>query len=392
MASMDGCRVLAGGPPKAERRRLRRWRARDEVSAGNHLPPKKRRDNGRRAADEARAEVEVEASLEGDQSASDLHQTASDADQSASDSDQTASELDQAQAETDQIASDRDQAAADRDFAADDGPDSVSKAEHESSRVDREKGTLGREATAARRAQTSFDRASIAALRDETARMRDLTAKARDEAADARDRAAAELERARGARGGPATATRDRAAADRERAAADRADAAADRERAARDREQALSELHDAHLDELTGVHRRGAGTAALQQEIDRAQRSDGRLIMAFVDVDGLKSVNDSEGHAAGDALLRAVAAAIRSHLRSYDPIVRFGGDEFVCALSESDLDAARRRFEGISEMLAESRQSASISFGLAPLCPGDSLEDLVARADAALQLARTER
>jgi diguanylate cyclase (GGDEF)-like protein len=159
-----------------------------------------------------------------------------------------------------------------------------------------------------------------------------------------------------------------------------------------RDREQALSELHDAHLDDLTGVHRRGAGTAALQQEIDRAQRSDGRLVMAFVDVDGLKSVNDSEGHAAGDALLRAVAAAIRSHLRSYDPIVRFGGDEFVCALSESDLDAARRRFEGISEMLAEARQSASISFGLAPLRPGDSLEDLVARADAALQLARTER
>jgi diguanylate cyclase (GGDEF)-like protein len=374
-----------------KRRRFRRSPVRDEVS-GNHRPPKKRRDNGRRADGEAGAEVEVEASLEGDQSASDLDQTASDADQSASDRDQTASELDQAQAETDQIASDRDQAAADRDFAAADGAESVSEEEHESSRVDREKGTLGREAATVQREQTSFDRASIAARRDETARMRDLTAKVRDEAADARDRAAAELERARGARGGAATATRDRAAGDRARAAADRADAATDRERAARDREQALSELHDAHLDELTGVQRRGAGTAALQQEIDRAQRSDGRLVMAFIDVDGLKSVNDREGHAAGDALLRAVAAAIRAHLRSYDPIVRFGGDEFVCALSESDLDAARRRFESISEMLAETGQGASISFGLAPLRPDDSLEELVARADTALQVARSGR
>jgi len=113
---------------------------------------------------------------------------------------------------------------------------------------------------------------------------------------------------------------------------------------------------------------------------------------MAFVDVDGLKSVNDREGHAAGDALLRAVAAAIRSHLRSYDPIVRFGGDEFVCALSESDLDAARRRFEGIAKLLAETMQSGSISFGLAPLRPDDSLEDLVARADADLQIVKSHR
>ncbi len=122
---------------------------------------------------------------------------------------------------------------------------------------------------------------------------------------------------------------------------------------------------------------------------MDRALRSDGRLVMAFVDVDGLKSVNDRQGHAAGDALLRAVAAAIQANLRSYDPIVRFGGDEFVCALSETDLDAARRRFEDIAETLAESAQSGSISVGLAQLRPDDSLEELVARADAALKVVK---
>jgi diguanylate cyclase (GGDEF)-like protein len=386
---MDGCGALAAAPPKAERRRARRWAPRHEVS-GNHLPPNKRRDNGRGAADKSGAEVEGKASLESDQSAADLDQTASDADQSAADSDQSGSELDQTHAEADQLASDRDQAAADRDFAAREGPGAVSEEQHESSRVDREKGTLEREATATQRAQTSFDRTTIVATRrDETARIRDLTAKARDDAADARDRAAAELERALSTGGGAAATIRERAAADRARAAADRTDAAADRERAARDREQALVDLHNADLDDLTGVQRRGVGSAALQQEIDRALRSDGRLIMAFVDVDGLKSVNDREGHAAGDALLQAVAAAIRSSLRSYDPIVRYGGDEFVCALSETDLAAARRRFEGIAETLAEAAESGSISVGLAPLRPDDSLEELVARADAALQAVK---
>ena len=219
--------------------------------------------------------------------------------------------------------------------------------------------------------------------------MRDVAAKARDEAADARDLAAAALERARNTQGGPAASIRARAAADRARAAADRSEAATDRERAARDREQALADLSNAHFDDLTGVQRRGAGSAAIKQEMDRALRSDGRLVMAFVDVDGLKSVNDRQGHAAGDALLRAVAAAIQANLRSYDPIVRFGGDEFVCALSETDLDAARRRFEDIAETLAESPQSGSISVGLAQLRPDDSLEELVARADAALKVVK---
>jgi predicted signal transduction protein with EAL and GGDEF domain len=56
-------------------------------------------------------------------------------------------------------------------------------------------------------------------------------------------------------------------------------------------------------------------------------------LVVAFVDVDGLKRVNDTEGHLAGDALLIAVADSLRACLRSYDLVMRFGGDEFVCAL-----------------------------------------------------------
>jgi len=110
--------------------------------------------------------------------------------------------------------------------------------------------------------------------------------------------------------------------------------------------------------------------------------------VLAFIDVDGLKRVNDEQGHAAGDALLQDVVGAIRSRLRSYDPVVRFGGDEFVCALSDTGMDQARRRFDEIGEALARSEGGSSISVGLAELRPGDSLNELMARGDHARYLA----
>jgi diguanylate cyclase (GGDEF)-like protein len=115
-------------------------------------------------------------------------------------------------------------------------------------------------------------------------------------------------------------------------------------------------------------------------------------LVLAFVDVDGLKERNDRDGHAAGDALLRSVVAAIRSKVRSYDPIVRFGGDEFVCGLSDTDLNEAGNRFDEIRVALRAADRSASISVGLAALRPTDSVRDLTARGDAALYAARQEK
>ena len=120
------------------------------------------------------------------------------------------------------------------------------------------------------------------------------------------------------------------------------------------DREHARAALRDAHLDELTGTYRRGMGSHALEREIDRARRGTGRLVLAFVDVDDLKTFNDREGHAAGDALLVNVVTAMRSRLRSYDPVIRFGGDEFVCALADADLVDAHRRFDEIQQALGQ--------------------------------------
>lgn len=111
--------------------------------------------------------------------------------------------------------------------------------------------------------------------------------------------------------------------------------------------------------------------------------------MLAYVDVDGLKQVNDREGHAAGDALLRDVAGAIRTHLRSYDPIVRLGGDEFACAIVDIGPDEANHRFEKIQATIEQTQPSASISAGFAALRPDDTLELLMERGDKALYEAK---
>jgi diguanylate cyclase (GGDEF)-like protein len=139
----------------------------------------------------------------------------------------------------------------------------------------------------------------------------------------------------------------------------------------------------------LTGALRRERGLADLAREIDRARRSDGRLVLAFVDVDGLKATNDVQGHAAGDALLRDVAMALSTGLRSYDLVVRYGGDEFLCALPGTDIDGAGRRFDEVTRQLTETSTHASVTTGLAELENSDTLDTLIARADAALYAER---
>jgi diguanylate cyclase (GGDEF)-like protein len=267
---------------------------------------------------------------------------------------------------------------------------------HDASLADRMEGARDRKETGEARALAAEERLRLAAGRDETAWLRDLTAQDRDEDADRRDRESAALESKMGSRGSPlrealthAAEIRAQAAKDRARAADDRAQAAADRTRAAEERELALEELRRAHMDELTGALRRGLGEAALQAEIDRARRGDARLVLAFLDVDSLREVNNRDGHKAGDSLLRDVVAALRSKIRSYEPVVRFGGDEFVCVMSDVDLAQANERLAAVQDSLATSSPNAAVSVGLAELRSNDTLDDLVERADVAMLEAR---
>ena len=323
-------------------------------------------------------------------------QTLADADQTADNGDQALADADQTAADSDQAAADSDQAASDRDLAG--GGD---RGEHELTRELRDRSSERRHEIAAERVET-------AAARDAVARARDLAAAARDEAAALRDRELAEHDADRGSAKATrllhrAAEKRRRAAADRVTAAEIRARAAADREQAARDREQAardraqaqadrdalLQALAIAETDQLTGARTRAAGLLDLDHEIDRARRSTGRLVVAYVDVVGLKAVNDAGGHSAGDKLLQHAVRGIRGHLRSYDLIVRHGGDEFLCVMSGATIDDARQRFGSVQAALAEDPDPCEVKVGFAALAPEDSARELIDRADADLPSSR---
>jgi diguanylate cyclase (GGDEF)-like protein len=122
-----------------------------------------------------------------------------------------------------------------------------------------------------------------------------------------------------------------------------------------------------------------------MTREMARARRTEQPLLVAYVDVDGLKTINDSLGHAAGDTTLLRVANALQAGLRSYDVIIRYGGDEFVCVITGLSMAEAEERFERIITDLAGGAEYRSITVGLAHMQPDDTPEGLVARADAAL-------
>ena len=111
--------------------------------------------------------------------------------------------------------------------------------------------------------------------------------------------------------------------------------------------------------------------------------------MVAFIDVDGLKAYNDTRGHQAGDELLRGVVAAIQLGLRTYDLIVRYGGDEFVCSLAGQAPSGIRERFDRINDEIAGAFSGTGISVGLAEASKGATLEVLMAEADRAMMAGK---
>jgi diguanylate cyclase (GGDEF)-like protein len=182
-----------------------------------------------------------------------------------------------------------------------------------------------------------------------------------------------------------ATELRAHAATERAQAAEDRRLAALDRLRAAEERVEAVKALTAAELDDLTGVYRRGIGEQALKAEIERARQDGSPLVLAILDVQGLKEVNDEHGHLAGDRLLCDVVASIQMNIRSYEPIVRVGGDEFAFTIAGLDWEAASERISMMRAELARRPSRGRFWIGLTNVLPDDSLGDAMARADAAL-------
>jgi len=147
-------------------------------------------------------------------------------------------------------------------------------------------------------------------------------------------------------------------------------------------------------LDPLTGLGNRRALAAQLTVQQALAERTQRAYGIVSLDANGLKRVNDTFGHAVGDAALRRVAAALASALRPADVAVRSGGDEFILLLPATDeLGAARvakRAAEIVRDLPAEDpRARLTVSTGAAAWRPDDRPDDVLARADAALYAAK---
>jgi diguanylate cyclase (GGDEF)-like protein/PAS domain S-box-containing protein len=150
--------------------------------------------------------------------------------------------------------------------------------------------------------------------------------------------------------------------------------------------------------DSLTGVYNRRYFFQLAETELERSYRYDRDLSIILLDIDYFKQINDTFGHLIGDQVLEALSVRCRRSLRVFDSIGRFGGEEFIILLPETNLtDAAviaerlREQVENIMVVTPKGNASTTISLGVAAFEPGQplSLDKLLAAADQALYIAK---
>ena len=289
--------------------------------------------------------------------------------------DQVAARRDHAADERDLLGEQRDDAGEQRDRAA--GERDAADAERDQAGASRDQAAIERDALAEQRDRAEakgkvIGSAADALIRSALAR-RDAAWDRRqalhDREAGARGRAEAEHDRDAGA------SERVEAEHDRDAGASERIEAGHDRTTAFTDRGVAAKERRFSSVDELTGSYRRDAGFTELEREIGRARRMGTPLTVVSVDVDG-----------ADDGRLVNVADTIAAAFRPYDPVIRNGERDFLCAVSGLDEAGAANRIAVIRAALEQAHDLGRVSTGVAALQPGDSCADVVERAD----LART--
>lgn len=158
-----------------------------------------------------------------------------------------------------------------------------------------------------------------------------------------------------------------------------------------------LAELETlADTDTLVPLPNRRAFTRAVGHSIAGCARHGTRAAVVFVDLEGLKRVNDVHGHQAGDAMLLHVARLLQSSLRTTDMVARIGGDEFGLLLDHLDERAARSKAEALTQFIAmhpldlgRITLKVAVTAGLTMIEPQDSAESAIARADAAMYAVR---
>jgi diguanylate cyclase (GGDEF)-like protein len=160
---------------------------------------------------------------------------------------------------------------------------------------------------------------------------------------------------------------------------------------------RALAAMEQVALrDPLTGLYNRRYFLSALADRIARVGRYGEGAAILYVDVDGLKAVNDRLGHAAGDAVLTAIATCLRSETRESDVVARIGGDEFALLIDHVDGAAAAAKSRSLDASVSATpctydgaMMPLSATFGLAIIGVDDSADALLQRADTAMYHAK---
>jgi diguanylate cyclase (GGDEF)-like protein len=154
-----------------------------------------------------------------------------------------------------------------------------------------------------------------------------------------------------------------------------------------------------ADVDPLLDIFNRRGFERELKRAIAYVTRYGTRAALVYLDLDGFKPVNDTHGHAAGDAVLKAVAATLTRNVRASDTVARLGGDEFVVLLWNLGEDNAAAKAAALEELIAATdiawgsvSLSVGASAGFATLSPVDEAAAVLARADQAMYARKAER
>lgn len=161
----------------------------------------------------------------------------------------------------------------------------------------------------------------------------------------------------------------------------------------------ALAEMERvAERDMLTSLFNRRYFLSSLHQRIARVERFGERITLIYVDVDGLKLINDRFGHAAGDFALIEIANRLTRVMRASDILARIGGDEFGILLDQVGPSEARGKLRRLAETVGNDpvsfdghEMTLSATFGMTAIVPGASAEELLGRADAEMYAAKRE-
>ena len=153
----------------------------------------------------------------------------------------------------------------------------------------------------------------------------------------------------------------------------------------------------EATHDSLTGLYNRRAILETFHREVSRVEREGGHLMVSIADIDHFKRINDTHGHAAGDAVLRGVAQMMQASIRPYDSIGRYGGEEFLFLSPGCDVTNALKLAERIRQCISSERIKSdgieiavTLSMGVAVYRATEDAMTLIAGADAALYQAKS--